>query len=297
MKFLIVDDSRAIQTIVRRAVQSAGFADCEFQSASNGMEALRILDDGPVDLVITDWHMPGMSGLELLRRLRARHARLKVGFVTTESAQASIDEATQLGALFFVGKPFTDDELARRLREGIGLPVPDSAGAAPPPAAEEPRVTVAGLAQVASLLGALPGKRVTVSPLTPESTEALRFPSVVGLYALDSSALIRGLCLVDFKAVALLGSDAGDSPREIVRAMAAQELPTPTLDRASAILARHVPRLFTSSDARNLRLTRTQLLKRQIPQLGEIMKRSPCRTDFTIARDDLPVGQLTLVSK
>lgn len=294
MRFLIVDDSRAIQTIVRRAVQGAGFGDCEFQSASDGMEALRILDDGPVDMVITDWHMPGMSGLELLRRLRARHARLKVGFVATESAQANINEARQLGALFFLGKPFTDAELARRLQECIGRP----AQPAPSPwSGEEPQVTVAGLAKVASLLGTMPGKPVMVSSLTPESTGELRFPSIVGLYALDKSAVVRGLCLVDFKAVSLLGSKVSDSTQDIVRAMASQEPPKATVDQASAILARQIPRLFTSPDARTLRLTRTQLLRQQIPQLREIMSRSPCRSDFAIAWGGLPVGQLTLMSK
>lgn len=299
MKFLIVDDSRAIQTIVRRSVQKAGFINCEFQSAMNGMEALRILDGWAADMVITDWHMPGMSGLELLRTLRKKYAPgLKVGFVTTESAKANIDEARQLGAQFFLGKPFADDELARLIKDSIGQPFPvfDEAALAPSVSAEL-NVTVAGLEEVSSLLGALLKKRALVSLLALGNTDALHFPSAVSLYSLDGSAEIRGLCLLDYKAVALLGGSASDSVQDIERVMAAKELPAEIFDRASTVLARQIPGLFKSSDGRKLRLMRTQLLKQHIPQLREIMKRSPYRNDFSIARDSLPPGQLTLMSK
>lgn len=299
MKFLIVDDSRAIQTIVRRAVQRAGFIDCEFQSAISGVEALQILDGWPADMVITDWHMPGMSGLELLRKLRDKYTPgLKVGFVTTESAKANIDEARQLGALFFLGKPFEDDELARLLKDSIGQSAPVSDKAASPPSSTvEPCVTVAGLTEVSSLLGSVLKKRAVVSALARGNTDELRLPSVVGLYSLDGSTSIRGLSLLDYKAVALLGGGVNDSVQDTERTMAAKELPREIFDRASIVLAQQMPSLFKSSDGRKLCLVRTQLLKQQIPQLLEIMRRSPYRNDFSIARHSLPPGQLTLMSK
>lgn len=299
MKFLIVDDSRAIQTIIRRAVQRAGFIDCEFQLAINGVEALHILDSWPADMIITDWHMPAMSGLELLRKLRDKYSpSIKVGFVTTESAPANINEARQLGALFFLGKPFEDDELARLLRDSIGQPASASDKAASSPSSTvEPSVTVAGLPEVSSSLAAVLKKRAIVSALARGNADELRLPSVVGLYSLDGSTSIRGLCLLDYKAVALLGGGVNDSVQDTGRAMAAKELSKEISDRAAIVLAQQMPGLFKSSDGRKLCLVRTQLLQQQIPQLLEIMRRSPYRSDFSIARHSLPPGQLTLMSK
>jgi CheY-like chemotaxis protein len=70
MKFLIVDDSRAVQTIIKRILENTGYREIELRTALNGDEALAILEGWQPDLVLTDWHMPGMTGLELLQTIR-----------------------------------------------------------------------------------------------------------------------------------------------------------------------------------------------------------------------------------
>lgn len=109
MNILIVDDSPAIQTIVRRALEKEGFADHEFRTANSGMAALDIIESWVPDLVLTDWHMPGMGGLELLQVLRQTHGTsMVIGFVTTESVKDRLDEAVRNGAAFVLPKPFSD---------------------------------------------------------------------------------------------------------------------------------------------------------------------------------------------
>ncbi|MBK6637392.1 MAG: response regulator [Rhodocyclaceae bacterium] len=121
MRFLIVDDSKAIQAIVRRTLQKTGIADLDYKAASDGLEALRIMDDWKPDMVLTDWHMPGMTGIELLKSIRNRGWNdLKVAFVTTESAQSNLAEAKRLGAVFFINKPFQDDDLIRLINGALG---------------------------------------------------------------------------------------------------------------------------------------------------------------------------------
>jgi two-component system chemotaxis response regulator CheY len=111
MQILVVDDSKAMRSIVMRAVRQAGYDTVAFVEATNGAEALKQIRAAPPDLVLADWNMPEMSGIELLKTLRAEGNQVKVGFVTSESDPAMRDMAFQSGALFMITKPFTPDSL------------------------------------------------------------------------------------------------------------------------------------------------------------------------------------------
>ncbi len=116
MHVLIVDDSKAMRNIVMRAVRQAGFDSLTFQEASNGAEALKVVRETPPDLILADWNMPEMSGLELLKALRSDGNSVKVGFVTSESDPTMRQLAFQAGALFMITKPFTPDALKAALQ-------------------------------------------------------------------------------------------------------------------------------------------------------------------------------------
>ncbi len=109
---VIVDDSRAIQAILSRTIRAVGFQDPQVHTFSAAEDALAFVDQNGADLVITDWHMPGMSGLELLQSVRQLAGRtIQVGMVTTESAEDLLGQATRSGAAFILRKPFKDDAL------------------------------------------------------------------------------------------------------------------------------------------------------------------------------------------
>jgi two-component system chemotaxis response regulator CheY len=115
MKLLIVDDSKAMRTIVRRHVSEAGFGDAEISEAENGQEALEAIRVARPDLVLSDWNMPVMTGIELLESLRAEGIDVPLGFVTSESSDDFKDRAFDAGARFMITKPFTADDFARCL--------------------------------------------------------------------------------------------------------------------------------------------------------------------------------------
>lgn len=115
MQILVVDDSKAMRSIVMRAVRQAGYDAVTFVEATNGAEALKLVRATPPDLVLADWNMPEMSGIELLKTLRAEGNQTKVGFVTSESDPAMRDLAFQSGALFMITKPFTPEALKAAL--------------------------------------------------------------------------------------------------------------------------------------------------------------------------------------
>jgi two-component system chemotaxis response regulator CheY len=115
-KALVVDDSRTIRIILRRILAEIGYEVCE---AANGREALRVMDaeKDTVSLVLADWNMPEMNGLELVRELRQRpeFSKLKIVMVTTEAELGHMTSALQAGANEYVMKPFTKEILREKL--------------------------------------------------------------------------------------------------------------------------------------------------------------------------------------
>jgi two-component system chemotaxis response regulator CheY len=115
MKILIVDDSKAMRMIVRRTLRQAGFGDHSVIEANNGKEALDNIRQSPPDLVLSDWNMPEMTGIELLDTLRAEGQSVKFGFVTTERSPEMRLKASQSGAAFLIVKPFTPEDFKEAL--------------------------------------------------------------------------------------------------------------------------------------------------------------------------------------
>jgi len=115
MKILVVDDSRAMRRIVSRTIRQAGFEGHEIVEAENGKEALDVVKAQNPDLILSDWHMPEMTGIEFLNALNAEGIEIPFGFVTSESTKEMVDLATEGGAMFLLAKPFTADDMAQVL--------------------------------------------------------------------------------------------------------------------------------------------------------------------------------------
>ncbi len=111
MKILIVDDSKAMRMIVMRHLRQAGYGDASFIEAANGTEGLEAVRRESPDLVLSDWNMPEMNGLELLKACKAATLPVKLGFVTSECSAEMQALAKQEGAVFLLSKPFTADSM------------------------------------------------------------------------------------------------------------------------------------------------------------------------------------------
>jgi two-component system chemotaxis response regulator CheY len=120
MKILIADDSRVMRQIVTRTLRQAGFGDHDLVEAADGQEALdKTVAESP-DLVISDWNMPEMTGVEVLRKLRAAGNAVKFGFVTSECTPEMQHQAEAAGAAFFIIKPFTAERFDEVLSPILG---------------------------------------------------------------------------------------------------------------------------------------------------------------------------------
>jgi two-component system chemotaxis response regulator CheY len=106
---LVVDDSRIMRNIVKNTFSELKIP-CQFLEASNGREALRILEIQTVDLVLLDWNMPELSGLDFLKKIRAMdiYKKLPVIMVTSESARYNVVDALKNGATDYIVKPVNE---------------------------------------------------------------------------------------------------------------------------------------------------------------------------------------------
>jgi two-component system chemotaxis response regulator CheY len=116
-KVLVVDDSRVMRQIVIRTLRQAGYDDHDVVEAEDGRDALDKVASEQPDLVLSDWNMPEMSGIDCLRALRAAGSTVPFGFVTSEGSAEMREQAVSAGALFLIAKPFTADDFAEALAD------------------------------------------------------------------------------------------------------------------------------------------------------------------------------------
>ena len=120
---LIVDDSNSMRAVIKKIVTMSGFHMDNCYEAGNGKEALAVLADAWVDIIISDINMPEMNGLEMLGALKEHRLfrEIPVVIVTTEGSEDRMEEAMASGAKEFIKKPFLPEDLKRALYQVVGM--------------------------------------------------------------------------------------------------------------------------------------------------------------------------------
>jgi two-component system chemotaxis response regulator CheY len=117
---LIVDDSKVMRMIIVRALRQAELGTVDVGEASDGQEGLDMAASFQPDLIVSDWNMPKMSGLQFLQALRASGNTTAFGFITSETHQSIKDEAVATGANFLLTKPFSPEQFAEIVGAVVG---------------------------------------------------------------------------------------------------------------------------------------------------------------------------------
>lgn len=118
-KVLAVDDSTTMLRIQQRHLQAV--EGIEIVTANDGIEALDKFDSGNIDLILSDWNMPNMSGIDFLKAIRVRDRSIPFIMVTTECERGSVLTAVQQGVSDFLVKPFDGDKLVAKVRKWLGV--------------------------------------------------------------------------------------------------------------------------------------------------------------------------------
>ncbi len=119
IKVLIVDDFATMRRILKNILKQLGFKN--MTEADDGTTALEVLESQDIDLIISDWNMPKMTGLELLKTVRAhdKYKRTPFLMVTAEAQKQNVIEAVQAGVSNYVVKPFTAEAISEKLSKII----------------------------------------------------------------------------------------------------------------------------------------------------------------------------------
>lgn len=122
LKLLVVDDSSTMRRIIKNTLQRLGYED--ILEAEHGLQAWELLDtiDG-INILITDWNMPEMNGLDLVKKVKAdqRFADIPIIMVTTEGGKAEVITALKAGVNNYIVKPFTPQVLKEKLEAVLGV--------------------------------------------------------------------------------------------------------------------------------------------------------------------------------
>ncbi len=120
---LIVDDSASMRAVIKKVITISGFQMDQCLEAGNGRQAMELLADHWVDIIVSDINMPDVSGLELLEQLKKNETlrEIPVIMITTEGSEERMKEAFERGAKGFIKKPFLPEEIRKVLYEVIGV--------------------------------------------------------------------------------------------------------------------------------------------------------------------------------
>ncbi|MGC8462074.1 MAG: response regulator transcription factor [Acidimicrobiales bacterium] len=284
MKVLVVDDSRAMRMIVARELRRSVDVD-EIVEADSAAAAVELLQQQSVDLVLSDWNMPGMSGLEFLQGMRAQGWKGLFGFVTSESAPSTRQRALEAGATFLVTKPFRGDVLANQITIALGGPaahLEESTSKARDQADE-----------VADVLEGLLHKKVNVAAADgPARRELAR----VAARYVDAAGRDAAMCVVEVPLAAAVGAALSMMPaasaEEWGRSGVLPEVVAQNFYEVANVLAK----VIASTDGRCVLAELTVHADfERLPHDGEI-ESSPRQVHVDVDVDGYGSGRLTLAT-
>lgn len=116
---LVADDSGTMRKIIIRSLNSVGIT--SIVEAADGSQAVALFSPGKFDLVLTDWNMPGKSGLEVIKEIRAQDGKVPIIMITTEAEKARVIQAIQAGVSDYLVKPFTGETLKEKLEKHVAV--------------------------------------------------------------------------------------------------------------------------------------------------------------------------------
>jgi CheY-like chemotaxis protein len=307
MRILIVDDSRAMQTIVRRGIEQLGYDQLELKKANDGQEALDIVRVWEPDLVISDWHMPEMTGLELLKALTREMLDIKVGFVTTESSPQRIKEALDAGALFIVQKPFDSKTLHEAVLPIIQGSTEGEKALKEQEQKQEQKQEATSIQSEQIQLPHINTLKATLnslskSPLDIQASQAMQlnkkhYPYLLGLYGDKDKKSVNAIAIADINAACILGALSGKVSEEDVHVTLAEKaIPKNIMDNCQAVLRTLETTLQNTQKGHHLSLRSSNVMRKKNTNVAKLLrKNSQNRLDITITLENFGSGCLTLI--
>lgn len=301
MKFLIVDDSPAMQTIIRRSLEKAGYKDNDFKMAGDGKVALDLIREWEPDLVLTDWHMPNMTGIELLQEMRTQMLDIKVGLITTETDPKRIVEAKEAGAMFVLHKPFDMKEFQRSILPVVQGSVEGEEILTNHDATLDTTNYELQLPTVPALSKILDGftvKDVKVEGVKATEIDYSRLPYIMSLFCDHSQDVIKAVCILDIYAAVILGCAFDNvAPQDVKQLLEYKTIDKGNLDNVKRILKMVSALFYDPKNQQNLDFKSLHTIPKPFDRLDKLGATSEDkRVDIKLSVDGYGDGRMILMA-
>ena len=298
MKVLIVDDSKAMRLIIGRGLRELGVPGTPYLEAPDAPTALQIIRDARPELVISDFNMPGMSGMELLRAIRDEEIKTRFGFITSEASEQLRHEASEAGALFVITKPFTADNLGKildRVLADLGCRSCDTDAEAPgKPATADATANFPKAASVVPILKGLLRRDIT-GLLAPRQPLPPKTGYFVAEYTHLNESSYAVICDVAF--AARVGAALSlIPPSAALEAITARQLTDSIGDNFREVL-NVMSRLFDAGGVARVHLGQVHSPGASLPgEVASLLTKPIARTDLAVEIGGYGKGNLILAA-
>jgi CheY-like chemotaxis protein len=295
VKILIVDDSQATLEIVRRALESFGYRKLLIKKANSVKIALQEIGQWHPDIVLTDWHMPDMSGLTLLRAIKKRQLNITVAMITTVDDKDKIEEALQAGARFVLSKPFTDEQLHENI-----LPLVQGAEESQTMLEEvevNGELALPKLGQLERLIHKHVDQKLAIQSIQPQEYNESKVPCVMAIYEDRNTQKVKAVGLLDIYATCIMASSHQQmDQQDIHKAIHQSILSVEILDACKSTLNATAYAFLDKRTRMSLRVKAVKFIGTPFNKL-ESLYQTPLdsRIDFSCQREGMALGKVLLV--
>ena len=297
MKILIVDDSKATQVIVRRVIEKLPYNNIETANANNGIEGLEVIRTWEPDLIISDWHMPEMSGIEMLQNLKREMLGIPIGFMSTETCDTKKQEGFDNGAVFFVQKPFTAEEL----QSAVTPIIENHANINNIEQSETHEISTYSTEKITLLINLIKrfsDNKVSIDTLENTFFKREQFPCILSILETQSEKKVCALILFDHNASCIIENTLNSTIVKI-KNIENKKIDKKTLIQCKLLTKNINQSILSDEQNENLELRSITIIDDNIEVIENLMKKKwKKRIDLKIRGDysDNTKGVITLIS-
>ena len=283
MKLLIVDDSKAMRIIVRRGLDKFSQENFSVKQAASGRDALVIIGDWQPDIILSDWHMPNMSGLELISIIKQRDLPIKVGIVTSEKKQERLQQALDKGAEFILPKPFKDADLHKAI-----LPLIKRK--------KQKSILLPEVSRLNQALNLSLSMTVTLDKVEKQQVHEKNLPCLLALFN-DKKDKIRNVVMLDLQvACAFAAIKSNIAQAEIAELLNEREINKAIHYACEKVLKDCEPAFVKSKKQAEITLSKVLLCTDNLKQVAAVLGKSDEeRIDLSCQIPDFNTGYITII--
>lgn len=296
MRILIVDDSVATLAIIKRALDKFGYRNLTIKKANNVVKALSIIGEWQPAIVLTDWQMPDITGLSLVKEIIKRELPIKIAMITTVDDTEQISQAMAAGANFVLSKPFTDQELFDKL-----LPVVQEV--------EQSQIISEGLTEVCGEL-ALPklsqlqraleravADDICIKNVETQAFDESKIPCLMAMYEDPDTQRVRSIALLDIYAICNYASTSKlVDKQDLIKCSQTHQANDKIIKACETVLSTSALAFIDIKTKKSMRLRNANFIAKPFNKLTALYDIQPTkRIDFSCQRPDMALGVVTIV--